>query len=657
MGSSFTSVQVHCGPDRIDEITAWLEEHLGGEGLLRVEPGEEADRSVLVVPGEPFTTVYDSRSDEVGEPAKALAKGLSRGLGVAAFSVLVHDSDVLLLSLYQRGKRRSRYDSNPGYFSGKLRKPRRPDKKARAWEGLLAPGKTIEDLVPVFSGEDLFAEAALPLLAEALGTEPGRLVLGYRYVRELELPEEAVHLAWRAAERPAWEQPVTGPPRLLTPMEQAAELHGDVWEEPPSRVQAAPGAEVVLSADVVSAGGPGQGLVVEVRGAPGPVELRMVRVVTLVEGRPHTVEASLEPRDGVLVAALPQVELLPGVSAMPEEPWQVLEALKAQQATQLHIALEGEARSVGSVELELRVHPLEHPEAGTRVHLGLDVLSTETRPLRASADVHPDQLGALLDDELVVALVVLEPHGAVERVQALARAMAPWTPQEGEVTATRYRGAGPGGLSTLASMVLRPKTSTHRARGFMQGKRARKLLGAWGDSVSLVDLTWDDDSDETEELGFLAFGTGIITSPGAVPALALGLGGPPERLDALEAALVAAIDAAAESVIQALVTRWGAPPTVDTTPYELAVGVHGQCTLERQWVERWLRAVGTGNLWLGPALRQRLGPEALAGLSLREVGGCLVVEVRDVAATERALAALLPSAQDWMEGMQHRYQD
>jgi hypothetical protein len=72
-------------------------------------------------------------------------------------------------------------------------------------------------------------------------------------------------------------------------------------------------------------------------------------------------------------------------------------------------------------------------------------------------------------------------------------------------------------------------------------------------------------------------------------------------------------------------------------------------------VERWVRALGPGWLWLGPALRARLGEDPLASLSTVEVGPAVRIDVRDPAAVEAALADLLPTAADWQQGMERRY--
>jgi hypothetical protein len=107
---------------------------------------------------------------------------------------------------------------------------------------------------------------------------------------------------------------------------------------------------------------------------------------------------------------------------------------------------------------------------------------------------------------------------------------------------------------------------------------------------------------------------------------------------------------------QAFLARWDWRPalTLDATPYELACGVHGQCTTRHSWVERYLHAVADV-VWLGPTLRERLpGFQAPEGTSAMAIGSALRVTCGDagaVRAFERAVAPLLPGADDWKNAL------
>jgi hypothetical protein len=115
------------------------------------------------------------------------------------------------------------------------------------------------------------------------------------------------------------------------------------------------------------------------------------------------------------------------------------------------------------------------------------------------------------------------------------------------------------------------------------------------------------------------------------------------------------------TLLQALVGRWTWPAlsTLYATPYELASGVHGQCTSGRFWCTRFLRGV-TERVWLGPELVQQLGGtgalEAVAEVAPRGPG--VRVTLREDASLddlEAALAPLLPGERDWHEGVDRLY--
>jgi hypothetical protein len=118
-----------------------------------------------------------------------------------------------------------------------------------------------------------------------------------------------------------------------------------------------------------------------------------------------------------------------------------------------------------------------------------------------------------------------------------------------------------------------------------------------------------------------------------------------ERTDqpAVERALTDAVDSIATTgaLVQAILARWRIDGGGMTTPYEDVVRIHGAHMTTRRWATTWLRAVGRGQLWLGHELRSR-APAALSDIV--DLGGAIRIPVTDVAATEAALAPLLPTA-------------
>ncbi len=103
----------------------------------------------------------------------------------------------------------------------------------------------------------------------------------------------------------------------------------------------------------------------------------------------------------------------------------------------------------------------------------------------------------------------------------------------------------------------------------------------------------------------------------------------------------------------------GSGGSAESTAYEFASGVQGQCTMTAWWCERYLRAVGT-QMWIGPQLAARIAShEAVSGSAdVMTIGNCLLLKPRDPAQTEpleKALAEILAGSVEWQEGMRVRY--
>ena len=102
MGAFFTNVQVRAGTAALDPLLEALRAGADADGIDEFEAGNEPDRTILVLPPDEggWVAIYDQRTEsQEMEPLEALGKLASKALGVPAFSVLVHDSDVLDLRL------------------------------------------------------------------------------------------------------------------------------------------------------------------------------------------------------------------------------------------------------------------------------------------------------------------------------------------------------------------------------------------------------------------------------------------------------------------------------------------------------------------------------------------------------------------------------
>src|SRR4051812_47237985 len=123
MGSFLTNVQVKtAGPakDALDRIAELLTVTVGLAGFTPVESATGADRSIVVVAhsGKEWIGIYDQFSEDQAGGHEALAEELSRDLKAPVVSVLVHDSDVLNMKLFDSGRTLDDFSNWPGYFEG-----------------------------------------------------------------------------------------------------------------------------------------------------------------------------------------------------------------------------------------------------------------------------------------------------------------------------------------------------------------------------------------------------------------------------------------------------------------------------------------------------------------------------------------------------------
>jgi hypothetical protein len=88
-----------------------------------------------------------------------MGRAVSGALATAAFTTLVHDSDVLLLHLFDRGRRIDAFDSNPEFSGGRRRKQPDPSERAEQWRAVI--GGEHAALTRVFTSDPVFAEAPL----------------------------------------------------------------------------------------------------------------------------------------------------------------------------------------------------------------------------------------------------------------------------------------------------------------------------------------------------------------------------------------------------------------------------------------------------------------------------------------------------------------
>lgn len=135
-----------------------------------------------------WVTIYEKESDSQDDAVlQRLAMALSRGLSTAVFAFVVHDSDILMYWLYERGQLADEYNSAPDYFGDADEETReRYQGNPDALLPLCQPGTTREAIAKVMDPDSAggFAEETLGELATLLGIDPERAALGFNYFEE-----------------------------------------------------------------------------------------------------------------------------------------------------------------------------------------------------------------------------------------------------------------------------------------------------------------------------------------------------------------------------------------------------------------------------------------------------------------------------------------
>ena len=636
MGAFFTNVQIRI-PAGVEpyvlanQLRGLVEHRLGDDGLVPAADGEPADREILIVPGDRWLAFYDARTEDQDNRVEVWARDISQAFDTDAFSVLVHDSDVLALALFERGKPRDRFDSNPE-FSGKQRSSTTPEARAAKWASILAPGHDTRELAAVFAAKGVFAEAALDALAPAIGTDVSWLRTGYNYlVRDDAVPPHVVRVRARFAARPPWERRLVGAPRLTSQWEAVG-----MEPPPPAPHRVLEGHELRASAICKNRGGAARGLRIVID-APGDcVELAQIEVVITKPGRfqMDRYPAPLVRVGGRFVVELPDVALQPAFAGDASElvgaPMDAM--LDAHHAGQVHLNILGNARRAGRVTLAVEFVPLANPSGAHVERVSIEVTSPSGVPLRASGELHPYELDRLTGDAHSYLLILLD--APVERLRAhaidlLANLRSSWPNGHWHVFASDAR------FEVGAQLKLRGDLKNLKVwNGLEHAIRTTK--------GRVTASTAPRPTYETSEV--CGFKVDVMEELGAI---AIWLANERVDRDAVERVLVDATDTLAKTgaLVQGVLARWQIDGGGATTPYEAVVRIHSEHTADRAWATRWIRAIGRGQLWLGPALRDRAPPAALRDVV--ELGRAVRIPVTDVAATEAILAPLLPSSDDF----------
>ncbi len=160
--------------------------------------------AVAIDPEGEWVAVYGESMDKQDGSHEKLAESLSKTLGTTAVAVLIHDSDVLMLTGLRNGRREASYNSSPRYFEGGLSKPE--IKGEEFWNGLLGPSGSPSKLKAALRSEEQFAEYALAQIATLFGWNESLATANYKDLEDL---AEAEQIDVVRTE-PAWTLPPPG---------------------------------------------------------------------------------------------------------------------------------------------------------------------------------------------------------------------------------------------------------------------------------------------------------------------------------------------------------------------------------------------------------------------------------------------------------------
>lgn len=400
-------------PARAQDLVAAAVVGVLGDRFEEVGLGEWPDREVVVTPcDQGWVSVLDQWTHQSEQ-----GLGLARQLSVGIDQVVVgfhHDPD-LTLWLCRNGEVVNRQVLNwDGPTEGS-------DRNLDPWQEVLPPGRTVDDLAakwdterlpwrenPEILGEHLYLREVLEGCADVLGVKYDRSL---RWDETYYPPGSRVLKLKHALLEPVLIRPASGPPRIEDSwsFSKRVEWPGDFDAQ----------FNPMTTIRCVSAGGPGVGLEIVVRGVPIATGSVKPTAVSVVVGRDGTVRGGGNPVVGFQRtddpsswrASLPEVKV-PGSFAFPPGPWpgvplddprftrderHHLEYFRGDVDVQLRYyslamtaAIGGSIQGPSTGEIAVEMYPTLHPNNG--VAEAIDVAVPDLNPrtvwlhLKADAD-------------------------------------------------------------------------------------------------------------------------------------------------------------------------------------------------------------------------------------------------------------------------------
>jgi len=690
MGAFFTNVQVFVPEDAFDDARDKVVESVtkaaAADRLEPVENEDLAERSFAfhADPDGRWISVYtDATEDQDSEALDRLAAELSRDAGTTAVSVLVHDSDFLRLNLFVDGESKGVYENDPE-FDGESSMPEDArDAVASEWKPLLAGGDDLAKLIAIWGERYVFAEEALGEMEPLVGWEIAHCGVGFNYL-EPDADVTRLHFGSPGAKAVEAEE-TSGPPKITT--------RGTNFS-PPVRA----GLPCMLGFGCLNEGGGSKGLKLMLWGDGvdrGFFDWTGGKIYFGAERKPLVFELEPDEDGKTLSAVLPDLELKPQL--LYEKLWSKVSPTKYSKLSEeaasraLGIHFTGEARKAGETSLYVAAAPLENPEQGQCSSFAPARIGPHVRrPYRWVGEfVDGMSLIKLAEPTSLFALVALEADNSATTA-AVMEALAAWSKLISPVCRTDYqvRLEDPENASKrIQARKLKPSSTqkhknwrwiadaveagwgvTAKATGKFgntEDEHNQRLMRQVTQGMGPPDMMITSD-DHTNGFSFLAredaeFASGETLSPHVGLWVALeGLA--EDDLEKLEAGLTEIVDRLVDSTgaHQAILGKWQYQPDdshdIKNSPWEMAFGVHGFCTVYDRWCQRFVRGV-TPMMWLGEPLIEQLGPldelEEIA--DIETVGKCTRLRLRDqndLARLEELMTPVVSTSDEWERWME-----
>ncbi|RAP75701.1 hypothetical protein [Paenibacillus montanisoli] len=193
MGTFLSNIQVFSGAlnssKLMNELVLAIRDSLDGGLYEETDDAESADRSLILhVSSDRWISLYDQKLDEQHlDEMDALGKAISR-VGVSAVGSVLHDSDLLVMRLYQNGRMADTIINDLDLFNemSEGSRPRKRNGQPSKWSEVCAPGVSPADLKAIWEKETIFADDALALAAELLAIPDHAILRGYEVDQEFQ---------------------------------------------------------------------------------------------------------------------------------------------------------------------------------------------------------------------------------------------------------------------------------------------------------------------------------------------------------------------------------------------------------------------------------------------------------------------------------------